>query len=360
MHFTLTPIRSIVIGLACGLISAVLTVGGIVEVLDLMLYDRILEWRGQRRPAAPIVIVTVDESSFAELNVQWPFPRAMHAEVLDRITAGQPLAIGIDFVFDMPSSRGPTDDDALGAAVARAGNVVLAAATTLDTQATYSRFAVNWPIGVIATRAAAVGATNMNGDLDGRIRRAPMTVRGSDKTLAAFGVAVYRLAQSAEQATAAPSVTSDFLINFRGGRRTFRWLPYHRVLRGDVSPEMFHGKIVLIGTTSELLHDLFSTPFAQRGDMPGIEIQANAIDTLFAGDSIREISPAVSAAAALVISVIIAMLVAWVPTVAVTTSLLCSLGIAAGTAIVKRRGLPPPAMRGTGDRNSSTDLRPTD
>jgi CHASE2 domain-containing sensor protein len=318
----------------------------------------------------------------------------MHAEVLDRITAGQPLAIGIDFVFDMPSSRGPTDDDALGAAVARAGNVVLAAATTLDTQATYSRFAVNWPIGVIATRAAAVGATNMNGDLDGRIRRAPMTVRGSDKTLAAFGVAVYRLAQSAEQATAAPSVTSDFLINFRGGRRTFRWLPYHRVLRGDVSPEMFHGKIVLIGTTSELLHDLFSTPFAQRGDMPGIEIQANAIDTLFAGDSIREISPAVSAAAALVISVIIAMLVAWVPTaaipnallvlavsggaaygslayghvwfrfvgpaVAVTTSLLCSLGIAAGTAIVKRRGLPPPAMRGTGDRNSSTDLRPTD
>src|SRR4026208_113315 len=66
----------------------------------------------------------------------------------------------------------------------------------------------------------------------------------------------------------------EILINFRGGPRTFPWVPYYRVLRGEVGSEVFSGKIVLIGATSPLLHDLFPTVFAGSGDMPRIQIHA--------------------------------------------------------------------------------------
>jgi CHASE2 domain-containing sensor protein len=66
-------------------------------------------------------------------------------------------------------------------------------------------------------------------------------------------------------------------------------LPYYRVLRGEIAPEAFRGRIVLVGATSEILHDLFPTPFARGGTMPGVEIHANALDTLVRGDAIREV-----------------------------------------------------------------------
>jgi CHASE2 domain-containing sensor protein len=309
----LTAMRGVLIGLVCGLFSAGLVLAGGLEALDLMTYDRILEWRGQRAPTAPIVIVAVDESSFAELNTQWPFPRAMHAEVVDRISAARPVVIAVDFLFDAPSLRGPKDDDALAAAIARAGNVVLGAGPMIDWQSSYVRFSLNWPIGSVGANAAAIGAINMQTDPDGRIRRASATFRSPDKVLPTFAGAVYRLVQSAEQRTAILPPDLNVLINFRGGRNTFPWLPYHDVLRGKVTPESLRGRIVLIGATSDLVHDMFGTPFARTGDMPGIEIHANAIDSFITGDYIRELPPVTSAAAAIFVSVAVAVLVVRLP-----------------------------------------------
>ncbi len=69
----------------------------------------------------------------------------------------------------------------------------------------------------------------------------------------------------------------------------------------------FRGKIVLIGPTSEKQKDVFTTLFA-RGDMPGVEIHANTLDTLIRGDRIREVpklaSTVLAALAALVGSVL--------------------------------------------------------
>src|SRR2546430_9721342 len=61
-------------------------------------------------------------------------------------------------------------------------------------------------------------------------------------------------------------------LNYRGPMRSFPWVPYHRVIKGDVDPKMFKDKIVLVGTTSVLLHDNFATPFERSGQMPGVEI----------------------------------------------------------------------------------------
>src|SRR5690242_16282230 len=99
-------------GLTATVLVVVLAVLGQLEPLEYGLLDRFYRLRGPQSPAAPIVIVSIDESSFIELNEQWPFPRAMHARLIDTIAAGGPVAIGVDLILDQPSSRGASDDAA--------------------------------------------------------------------------------------------------------------------------------------------------------------------------------------------------------------------------------------------------------
>jgi adenylate cyclase len=52
------------------------------------------------------------------------------------------------------------------------------------------------------------------------------------------------------------------------------------VVTGEIPPEAFAGKIVLVGATTPTLHDIFPTPFASQSGMSGIEIHANTLETL--------------------------------------------------------------------------------
>jgi len=240
---------------------------GALEPVDLTVYDHLFEWRGPRRPTLPVVIVTIDESTFGELNEPWPFPRAMHGQVLRAIAAGRPIAIGVDIIFDAPSLRGPADDEALGAAIGEAGNVLLAAAITEDVQPFYTRTTLTVPIAAVRQGAVRVAPVNIPPDADGHVRRAPVWLALERQRLPAF----------------------------------------------DVPVSFWAGKIVLVGPTSEILHDQFATAFARGGDMPGVEIHAHALETLVRGDAIREVPVLVSAIATVVAGLIVGALVAWLP-----------------------------------------------
>jgi CHASE2 domain-containing sensor protein len=151
-----------------GTVLVILVLGplGALEPLETWWFDRLFELRGSRAPTTPIVIVTIDESSITEINRQWPFPRARHADLIDRISAGHPLAIGVDLLFDGPSAWGARDDEALGAAIMRAGTVVLSAAKTTDVQMLDGQVAIERtfsrvPLPVIRRGAAAVAHTKI-------------------------------------------------------------------------------------------------------------------------------------------------------------------------------------------------------
>src|SRR5262250_3452462 len=107
-------IRKYLVGIAAAAVILGLILFGAAERWELLWFDQLFELRGMRPPTAPIVIVMIDESSFQELNLQWPFPRALHGQVLDRIAADRPRVIGVDLIFDTPSRFGPEDDEALG------------------------------------------------------------------------------------------------------------------------------------------------------------------------------------------------------------------------------------------------------
>jgi adenylate cyclase len=280
-------LRSLLAGLVAALAIVGITVIGWMEPLEHWALSQLFELRGARAPRAPIVIVTIDESSIAELG-NWPFPRALTGHVIRNIAAGRPLAIGIDVIFEGPSARGPDDDRVLGESVALAGNVVLGAAATVDVQDFYTRESLNVPSPGVRGGAAAIAPVNLVTDPDGYVRRVPLALRVADEEVTTFDVALYRLAREAGLAAAPLPTAQSVLINFRGGPKTFPWVPYYRVLNGEIPPAVFRDSIVLLGPTTEVLHDVFATPFARSGGMPGVEIHANVLETYLLGNAIRE------------------------------------------------------------------------
>jgi adenylate cyclase len=285
-------------GILAGVATALLVTFGWLDGLEYWSLAQLFERRGTRAPTTPIVIVTIDESTFAELNMQWPFPRTVHAELLTKVAAGRPRAIGVDLIFDTPSSRGPDDDEALGAAVAQAGNVVLGAAVAEDIQPFYTRQTLNQPIQVIRGGAAAVAPVNLYRDPDGAIRRAPLALRLGGERIPGLDAQLHALAARTGLPVAPLPAAESVLINFRGGPRTYPWVSYYRVVTDEIPAEYFKDKIVLIGPTTEILHDQFPTAFARGGDMPGVEVHANALETLIRGNAIREVPQTVSTALA--------------------------------------------------------------
>jgi adenylate cyclase len=55
-----------------------------------------------------VVVVAVDDPSVDTVG-RWPWPRTVFAQLLDRIAAAQPLAIGVDVMFSEPSAFAETD-----------------------------------------------------------------------------------------------------------------------------------------------------------------------------------------------------------------------------------------------------------
>jgi adenylate cyclase len=300
-------------GIAAAIVVVVLVSLGLAEEREYWSLERFFELRGARQPTAPIVIIAIDEASFIELDQQWPFPRAMHAQLLRTLASAKPLAIGVDLIFDVPSARGPDDDAALGAAVAMAGNVVLGAATKTENIGFAERTDSNLPLPVIRRGAAAVGPVNLDQDVvDGHVRRAPLRVQVGQDMEPGFDAQLHRLVRAAGFPTRPlPEHSGNVLINFNGPPRTFPWVPYYRLFKREGQPEaeapaeLFRGKIVLIGPTTDVLHDVFPTAFARGIDqMPGVEIHANVLETYIRGNRIHEvprwISTMLAAAAALV------------------------------------------------------------
>ena len=296
--------RPYLVGIAAAAVTLGLILFGPVERSELLWFDQLFELRGMRPPTAPIVIVTIDESSFAELNLQWPFPRALHGKVIDRIAADRPLAIGIDVLFDSESRFGREDDAALSAAIARAGNVVLGLSIAQDAQVLVevgggkqhgtAREVVSMPLPVIREGAAAVAPFNVEPDPDSHVRRVPVRrqvpdpLRGYEWWLG-FDAELHRLVTAKGLPTRPLPAVREILVNFRGPLAAFERIPYYRVVANEVPEHLFRDKIVLIGSTSEVMHDVFAAAFARGGDMPGVAIHANAVDTFVRGDPVHEV-----------------------------------------------------------------------
>jgi adenylate cyclase len=261
---------------------------GIVEALELATYDLRFRLRGERPADAPIVIVAINDESFAVLNQNLrTWPRAEYAHLIDAIAAGGPAVIGVDVTW----AHAGTDaggDEALARSLRQANPVVLAGLIEHQEGVEYWYERYTAPIDTLAEAAAGVGLANMVLDADGVVRRVVLRQHHLTVWHSAFGYAVAQAYRGLPVTTGTES-SLDLLINFRGGPNTFRTVPMYQVLNGEVSAEVFADRIVLIGFTTLLEQDLHVTPLDQNGLTPGVEVHANVVASLLNDDPIQQV-----------------------------------------------------------------------
>ncbi len=121
---------------------------GFFESLDNRFFDRASQFTG-RTPSDQVVVLAIDDESIANIG-RWPWPRDVHAKVIDQLTAGKVKTIAHTSLFLEPQvDRGLSylaeikavlDSDANEPASAgRLSGIVDGAMRALDTDATLAR-----------------------------------------------------------------------------------------------------------------------------------------------------------------------------------------------------------------------------
>jgi adenylate cyclase len=240
-----------------------------LDVLDgpeLDTIDARFEIRGDRGSPDDVVVVEIDDVTFNELGQTWPFPRSLHAQLIDRLRRAGARVIAYDIQFTEPTD--PREDNALISAVDRADGVVLAT-TEVGQGGQTNVFGGDQ---VLRETGARAGNSNYVNDSDGVIRRQPYAVEG----LESFAI----VAAEEFRGQRLPVKEGFEWIDFRGPPGTVKSVPFSRVIEGRVPPDVFRDKIVVIGATAPTLQDVHPTALGGDAPMSGPEIQANAIATV--------------------------------------------------------------------------------
>lgn len=84
-----------------------------------------------------------------------------------------------------------------------------------------------------------------------------------------------------------PVERGQFLVNYAGKSYSFPTLSFADVVHGNFDEADVAGKILMIGATSTLLQDLVTTPIDPDVAMPGVELQANAVETILGAEFLK-------------------------------------------------------------------------
>lgn len=271
------------------------------------LYDVHHALRGPEADGADgVLVVAIDDASLAREGA-WPWPRAKMARLLARIREGQPRAVGLDLLVDLPedAAGGPGErgDDALARVLADSGPPVILPMVLGRRGPGGNRAVLIRPLPMFVSRHAFPAAVNLEPDpTDARVRRfEPDPGDGH----ASFPIAVAAAAEGIRpEATGTdgdyfhlgprpiPATRGAVLINYKGGQ--IDAISAADVLDGTIDPGLFFsGRVVLVGRTDAACKDFMNTPvpgasLGQTELMAGVEIWKEAIDTVLQDRALRE------------------------------------------------------------------------
>ena len=229
--------------------------------------------RGTETPPPNLVFVDIDTDALTALNETWPISRRHHAKLIRTIGRGDPSVIAYDIQFTEPTTN--ADDNALIGAVSDVGKIVLAATET-DEQGATNVFG-GAPIPGFRPANAL-----LEPDPGGVLRRLHHSIGGLETLRGRDAPRSRRIGRWSRSRRVTPgSTTTD-----RPGRSPPS--SSSTCSRARSSRTFFRDKIVVVGTSLASEQDLHPTPVGEN--MPGGEVQANAISTVLRGLPLRSVA----------------------------------------------------------------------
>lgn len=261
--------------------------------VDRMLQDNARAAMGQRN-TGDVVLVTIDDASLEAVG-RWPWRRALHAEVLRRIAAQSPRCIGLDLLLTEQDATDREDDLVLAEAMRDSGCVVLPMALQSAGGQPQKELV---PVPALAAAAAGIGHAHISLDQDGVARSVYMTEGFAARPWPHFIKALYEAGEAWSRSADLPAhpalppppgpqgpwLRSDHeLIVFAIDDRPLASVSYIDVLRGEVPPDLFRDRYVLVGTTALGMGDAYATAApSAAGLMAGVQIFANVLQGFIA------------------------------------------------------------------------------
>jgi adenylate cyclase len=165
---------------AAALVLSLLSLTSGWRLLDLRIYDYLSTLVLPELPQGGPIIVAIDEPSLSEIAQQWPWPRSLHAQLVEALREAGASAIGLDIIFAEPST--PQADAHLAAAM-RPDTVLAGDYTVLTTPQADQEIRVE-PLAELLAGGATTGITSIGLDGDGMMRRVPRYPDGFARRLA--------------------------------------------------------------------------------------------------------------------------------------------------------------------------------
>jgi adenylate cyclase len=253
------------------------------SLLELRSFDYLSTVDDPPPPDGGPVIIAIDEPSLADINVQWPWPRSLHAELVKQLRAAGAKAIGLDIIMAEPST--PENDAAV--TLAAGPDLVLAGDETLIRTPQADQLIRTTPMPQFTKAGARTGIASIELGGDGVFRSIPRYEDGFAAILAqAAGVTPV-------------SVPGDALIQSFGPSRSYPTVSYYQALdpKNLLPRDFFRNRVVLVGLSLQNAPeidkggaDAFATPYTvHTGKLTaGVEIQATIYDNLSRGLAIAQ------------------------------------------------------------------------
>ena len=288
-----------------GILIAAPTVTGLVLLVRLTGLFQTLEWsaldfyfrlRPIEAPDDRIVIVGINENDLKKYS--WPISDHTLAQLIKKLNQQKPKAIGLDLYRNIPVGVGYAE---LAKTLAATPNLIGIRKVVEDIAST----TVDPP--PVLQKLEQVAANDMVVDADGKLRRGLLYLSDQHNENV-FSLSLTLAWLYLQDQDIQPQFTPDnqlklgkaqfpafeandggyvnaeaqgyqILMNFRGPRGSFATVSLQDVLAGRVPASFFRDRIVLIGVTTESVHDAFYTPYSSQFNQilqptPGVEIHA--------------------------------------------------------------------------------------
>lgn len=291
-------VTGIAIAVTSGVILLRLT--GILQLLELAAFDQWMRLRSQAPIDDRIVIVGINESDLQTVG-QWPITDDRLLTLLEKIKQQNPRAIGLDIYRDLPVEPGYEE---LVTFMQSTPNLIGIQKVVRGSNENLIK-----PPPALAN-SERVGANDLPLDVDGKIRRAFLYLTSEDgETVFSLSFQLARLFLQEENIT--PKMADEaaqkiqlgealfepfgsldggyvwaadegyqFILNYRGGDRSFKIVSLIDVLEDNTEENIFRDRVVIIGSTAKSLKDFSLTPYSSTWVhipevMSGVEIHAH-------------------------------------------------------------------------------------